>query len=266
MDTGRQSRPARPPGPAAGSAPQGGTGVSAERSAGEGRQNAADLDRSGSIAAGLYEFIRAEVIAGRFTPGQRLSEASLSRQYKVSRSPVREAVAALEREGLVTRNGMVIRVRERTEQEILDIYQVRIHLEGALAADAAQRRQPMDLRRLRIALGAADSVDVTDPHALMAANRVFHDALTAAAHNTTLAELQDRLTAQINITPATTLSSEGRWPEACEEHRLIARAVEDRDSETARVIAEKHMTTARDIRIRLYESGIPGFGDAANRT
>lgn len=229
-------------------------------------QTVRELDRSGGMATGLYELIRADVVAGRVLPGQRLSEASLGRQYGVSRSPVREAVAYLERDGLVVRSGMVIRVRERTEQEILDIYQVRIYLESATAGDAAQRRQPMDLRRLGAALDVADNADVTDPQVLMSANRMFHDALAAAAHNATLAELQDRLTAQVNILPATTLSTPGRWPQACEEHRLIVRAVEDRDSETARAVAEKHMTEARDIRLRLYESSVSGTGDAANRT
>lgn len=235
-------------------------------SADEGLREVRELDRSGSVTDSLYELIRAEVIAGRFTPGQRLSEASISRQYGISRSPVREAIASLEHDGLVTRNGMVIRVRERTEQEILDIYQVRIYLEGAIAADAAQRRQSMDVRRLKTSLDAADSVSAADPHALMSANRIFHDALAAAAHNATLAELQDRLTAQVNILPATTLSNSGRWPEACEEHRLIVRAVEDRDSGTARAVAEKHMTAARDIRVRLYESGVSGTGGVTKWT
>jgi DNA-binding GntR family transcriptional regulator len=219
-----------------------------------GRPGVPELDRTGNIAAGLYEILRAEVVAGRFSPGQRLSEASLGRQYGVSRSPVREAVASLERDGLVVRNGMVIRVRERTEQEILDIYQLRIHMEGATAADAAQRRQPVDLRRLASALDAAEAVDGADPEAMMSANRLFHDALAAAAHNQTLSDLQERLTAQVHTLPATTLSTPGRWAEAREEHRLIMRAVEDRDSETARSVAERHLTEARDIRISLYES------------
>lgn len=229
--------------------------MSAERGgAGGGISALPELNRSGNIAAGLYEIIRAEVVAGRLTPGQRLSEASLGRQYGISRSPVREAVTSLERDGLVERNGMVIRIRERTEQEILDIYQVRIYMEGASAADAAQRHQPMDLRRLDAVLDAADAVDTSDLEAMVSSNRLFHDTLTAAAHNATLTELQDRLTAQIHTLPAKTLGAPGRWREACEEHRLIVRAVRDRDPETARSLAERHMAEARDIRVRLFEA------------
>lgn len=238
--------------------------MSAKRSADGGISAVPELDRSGNMSAALYEIIRTEVVAGRLAPGQRLSEASISRQYGVSRSPVREAVASLERDGLLVRSGMVISVRERTEQEILDIYQVRICMEGATAADAAQRRQPMDLRRLAAALDVADTVDLTDPRAMVSANRLFHDALVGAAHNTILAELQERLTAQIHTLPATTLSAPGRWQEACGEHQLIMRAVEDRDSGTARSVAEKHMTEARDIRIKLYESIVSASATAGH--
>lgn len=217
-------------------------------------QGVRSLDVSGGKSAGFYELIRGDVISGALEPGQRLSEASLSRQYGVSRSPVREALASLERDGLVERIGMVARVRQRTAEEMLDIYQVRIYLEGAIAADAAQRRNTIDVRRLNAALEAGADIDVRDPKALLAANRQYHDALAAACHNATLSDLQRRLNAQIATLPAKTLSYPGRWPEANDEHAEIAKAVEAQDADTARTIAERHMTRARDIRLTLYET------------
>lgn len=213
------------------------------------------LDVSRGRAAGFYELIRADVIAGNLVAGERLSEAALSRKYGVSRSPVREALASLERAGLVERVGLVARVRERTESEVLDIYQVRVYLEGAIASDAAQRRHPMDVHRLDAAIQAADGVDTDDLKALVAVNRLFHDALAVASHNETLRDLQNRLTAQvatIRTTPSTTLGFPGRWQEAHEEHVLIARAVAANDADTARAVAERHMARSRDIRIQLF--------------
>ncbi|HEY3684081.1 MAG TPA: GntR family transcriptional regulator [Streptosporangiaceae bacterium] len=212
------------------------------------------LDVSSGKAAGFYELLRADVVSGALRPGQRLSEASLSREYGVSRSPVREALASLERDGLVERIGMIARVCERTAEEMLDIYQVRIYLEGAIAGDAAQRRNTIDVRRLHAALEAGVGIDTTDPKALLSANRVFHDALATACHNATLADLQRRLNAQIATLPAKTLSFPGRWPEAHAEHAGIVTAVETQDADTARTIAERHMTRARDIRLTLYET------------
>lgn len=228
--------------------------MSSEANAGPATGGARSLDVSGGKAAGFYELLRADVISGALQPGQRLSEASLSREYGVSRSPVREALASLERDGLVERIGMVARVRERTAEEMLDIYQVRIYLEGAIAHDAAHRRNDIDLRRLKAALESGADIDTTDPKALLSANRVFHDALAAACHNATLADLQRRLNAQIATLPAKTLGYPGRWPEAHKEHAEIIKAVESRNAETARTIAENHMARARDIRLQLYEN------------
>ena len=211
------------------------------------------LDSSAGVAAGFHELMRADVIAGRLAPGQRLSEASLSRQYGVSRSPVREALASLERDGLIERRGLVAHVRQRSVDETLDIYQVRIYLEGAIAKDAAQRRNPHDLRRLESALQFGRTVDPADPDALLTANRLFHDALAQASHNATLIELQDRLTAQVATLPATTLSVPGRWTQAQDEHERISSAVAAGDADTAQGIADQHMTEARDIRMKLYE-------------
>lgn len=214
------------------------------------------LDTSGGIAAGLYQVIQSDVIAGRLVSGQRLAEAALSRQYKVSRSPVREALASLERDGLVQRRGTSVFVRERSMQEVLEIYEVRIYLEGAIAKDAAERRHPYDRPQLEGALAYGWTVDADDRIALLKANRLFHDALAHASRNTTLIELQDRLTAQVSTLPSTTLSVPGRWEEAQREHALITDAVSRGDADAARAVAEMHMAKSRDIRMRLYEESV----------
>lgn len=207
-------------------------------------------------AAGFYELIRNAIVSGSLGPGERVSEAGLAREYGASRSPIREALASLDRDGLVERHGLMVRVRERTPEEVLDIYRLRIHIEGAIAYDAAHRRQLLDLSRLEAAIDFAADVDSDDPDAMIQANRLFHSALSVAAHNETLSETQDRLSTQVAVLPSTTLGAPGRWSEAVGEHRQIMEAVRSRDADTARTVAENHMTTARDIRLRLYEADI----------
>lgn len=202
-------------------------------------------------AAQLYHQLRTDLVAGRFTPGQRLSEASLGREYGVSRSPIREATVRLEHDGLIERQGMVIRVRNRTADEIVDIYRVRVFLEGAIAADAATRHYDVDLARVGQTWQDADEVDPTDLAALTKVNRAFHNALAAAAHNATLQDLQQRLTDQVSALPATTLSHPGRWEQAHREHRQILDAIRRGDADAARSAAEQHMARARDIRLAL---------------
>lgn len=206
--------------------------------------------RSGESKSGvLYAQLRRDLTAGEFAPGARISEAELSRVYGVSRSPIREAVVRLEAEGLLSRSGMVISVRARSEREIIDIYRVRVHLEAEIAADAARRREELDVVRLRAAVDAEAAIDSTDPTAVVEANRRFHAALAEASHNLTLVELQGRLTAQIATLPATTLRAPGRWERAHAEHGEIAEAVALQDAETAARIARAHMQEAKDLRV-----------------
>jgi len=204
-------------------------------------------------ADALYAGIKADLMAWRITAGSRLSEASLSRRYGISRSPIREATTRLMGDGLLERTGMVIRVRERTFEEVMDIYRVRVFLEGAIAVDAASRRRDMDVMRMRAALESEFGVSRNDSLAVAQANNAFHQALAVAAHNLTLIDLQSRLLAQVSVLPSTTLSYPGRWEEAHSEHERLLQAVEARDVEVARATAELHMSRACEIRLKMFE-------------
>src|SRR5688500_4429468 len=84
-------------------------------------------------ATALYEDLRGDLTNGRWAPGARLSELELVRHYSVSRTPIREALARLEQDGLLERRGSSIYVRERSADEVIDIYRARVYLEGAVA-------------------------------------------------------------------------------------------------------------------------------------
>ncbi|MEU3657085.1 GntR family transcriptional regulator [Streptomyces sp. NPDC032161] len=206
----------------------------------------------GSLA--LYTQMSEDILHGRLTDSDRWSELALSERYGVSRTPIREALTRLEQDGIVVRQGTMARMRERTADEINDIYRARTWLERAIAEDAATRRGEVDLLRLRAAWDREDKLDPesSTPLELMLANRDFHDALAKAAHNEALADLQSRLTLQVAQLPATTLSAPGRWAHAHEQHRQLIEHVANRDANTAGRLAELHMSEARDIRLALH--------------
>jgi DNA-binding GntR family transcriptional regulator len=200
----------------------------------------------------LYERLRTALAAEEFPAGSRISEIDLCARFDMSRTPIREALVRLEQDGLIERRGSALFVRDRTADETIDIYRVRVELEGAIAFDAAHRRSETDLLRLESAAGAGEELSGTeDPAMLQAANSTFHRALAAACHNQTLQDLQDRLTAQVAKLPATTLSFPGRWQESIREHRELIDAIRSQDGERARGIGSRHMKEAADIRIKL---------------
>ena len=200
----------------------------------------------------LYERLRTALAEGELPAGSRISEIDLCARFDVSRTPIREALARLEQDGLIERRGSALFVRDRTADETIDIYRVRVHLEGAIAFDAAHRRSETDLLRLESAAAAGEELSGTeDPTLLQAANTTFHRALAAACHNQTLQALQARLPAQVAKLPSTTLSFPGRWQEAVREHRELIDAIRSQDGERARGIGSRHMQEAADIRIKL---------------
>jgi DNA-binding GntR family transcriptional regulator len=200
----------------------------------------------------LYERLRTALAAEELAPGTRISEADLCDRYEVSRTPIREALARLEQDGLLERRGSVLFVRDRSADETIDIYRVRVYLEGAIAFDAAHRRSETDLLRLESA--AAHGSELTgseDPALLQAANTTFHRALAVACHNQTLQDLQSRLTAQVAKLPSTTLSFPGRWEASVREHSGLVEAIRAQDADRARNVGTGHMNAAAEIRIKL---------------
>lgn len=200
----------------------------------------------------VYERLRGEIVEGTFDAGANLVELALAERYGTSRTPIREALRRLEQDGLVERGDRGMRVRARSPEEILEIYEVRIALEATAASAAATRHTDLDLIRVRKAQSAMDAVTTDDPPAMAAANRAVHEAIWTASHNGTVVDLLTRLNNHLTRYPATTLKSAGRWEEALGEHHALIRAIESRDAALAGSLAQDHMTKARDLRLQIY--------------
>lgn len=215
--------------------------------------------------ADVYQRLHDDVVSGELDPGEPLVETALAQRYGVSRTPVREALNRLEQDGTIERQHRSLRVRTRTPTEILEIYEVRITLEGLAAYEAAQNRTDWDLRRLASARrtmeglrppdggGTTTSADAaTSAAGLATANRAFHEALWTAGHNATLVDLLHRLHDHLRRYPETTLVSEGRWKRVLRDHVEMSTLIENRAAAAARDLAQRHMRAARDIRLTMF--------------
>ncbi|HEY2637185.1 MAG TPA: GntR family transcriptional regulator [Solirubrobacteraceae bacterium] len=199
----------------------------------------------------LYARLYEDVVAGVWDD-TALVEAGLARHYGTSRTPIREALRRLEQDGLAERRDRSLRVRARSPEEILDIYDVRIALEGLAAATAAERHGVLDLARMRRAAEAMRALEPADSRAMAAANRRFHETLWDAAHSSTLVDVLRRLHDHLRRYPESTLRAPGRWAAALAQHDELVDHIEARDATGARARAEAHMTEARDIRLRMF--------------
>ncbi|MGW0003442.1 GntR family transcriptional regulator [Nocardia grenadensis] len=207
----------------------------------------------------VYERVRGAILDGTLSPGQLVSENQLAGEYGASRTPVREALHRLEAEMLIERVGRTVRVRTTSPEEILDIYEVRITLEGAAARGAALRATELDRARLRAASASMRAAG-NDPAERAATNRVFHETLWNASHSPTLVDLLQRLNVHLIRYPSTTLEDDERWHTVLVEHDAMIEAIESRDAARAQSLAESHMTGAREVRLEMMTRRVAATG------
>jgi DNA-binding GntR family transcriptional regulator len=201
-----------------------------------------------------YERIRDAILEGTFPPGAQLVEVVIAEICGVSRTPAREALTRLEQDGLVERGPRGLIVRERSPEQILDIYETRVVLEAMAARMAADRYTELDKVRIMRFMEACERADNSDPAAMAAANSHFHQSIWEASHNGALIDVLNRLRMHLARYPETTLSHPGRWAEVLHEHRAIADAIVARDPERAAALTEQHFKRAREIRLESWAS------------
>lgn len=194
---------------------------------------------------GLKEVVRRRileaVLTGELSPGQVVQTNQLAQRYEVSRTPVREALTALEQEGLVTAlpyRGYV--VRALTLDEARDIYLMRAVIEGATAERAATRLTDEDLD----ALGALRPPErlqgqrysiVLDDHF-----NDFHRRIAGAADSPRLARALEGLLHDVQRLQSISVNAPS--PEQIHrEHLEIHAALRSRDPARARQAMDDHI-------------------------
>jgi DNA-binding GntR family transcriptional regulator len=211
------------------------------------------MKRTGPEA--VYESLRSDILAARLRPGMPISESALAADLGVSRTPIREALFRLEQDGLLGRGPRGMEVRERSPEEILDIYEVRAALEAVASRDAAERRREMDiatLQRLNEDFAAAVGTGQEQPSGAAGANLAFHQAVWLTARNAACLDALTRLQAHLGRYSGTTLSVPGRGPAAVQEHAAILDAIIRQDPDAAAALAAEHMSKAKQVRLSLF--------------
>ena len=204
-------------------------------------------------SASLYADVRRQIVEGSLQPGALLTEAALTATYDVSRTPVRSALAHLEQDGLLGRSARGYTVRQRSAEEVVELFEARIILELAVAETAAARHTVLDLARLTHIHEQAE--DIQDDLALIALNNTFHTALRQAAHNRAITDLMQRLDAQLAVYDSRTGGSAEDKALTFAEHGRILDAVRARDGKRAQEEMLIHVSRSRDLRIDALARG-----------
>ena len=210
-----------------------------------------------------YEVLKHAIITGEIPAGERIVETDYADRLHISRTPLREALRKLERDGLVEyvlRRGVV--VRAFTIADVEEIYTIRNALEmltlPAIIANATEN----DIRSLREILGEMDPlVERSDIPSLSPRARSFHAALTAISGQKRIIRAIEGQDEYITRFSALSIAKEDRRQSAHEEHHELVNLVEKRDLEGFETLMRKHIERSKqNCLVALEESGLKRNG------
>lgn len=179
-------------------------------------------------------------------PGERLQEVSLAAQLGVSRTPVREALARLESEGMISVEGRGFVVPELSDADVAEIYEIRFLLEPAAVASAVGEADGIDLASLAAAVDDAVAAERSgDFHAFLEANSRFHHAWRAMVPNRRMSRLLDQYVGHVRFLRVLTLGDPAARKAALTGMKAIHAAFKKRDPAAASAAMHKHLEVAR---------------------
>jgi DNA-binding GntR family transcriptional regulator len=210
------------------------------------------VDRVRTVAAMLEE----EIVLGWLLPRERLVEEELAERLGVKRHVVREALAELERVGLVERipnRGAVVRLLDPAE--VRQIYSVREVLETLAAEQIPLPVAPEVLAPLRALQQLhAEAVAGGDARGAFRANIRFHETLFRACGNPHLVELIQGLAQKVHGARSITAASPEHLALARDEHAAMVEALAGGDRARLVALCRQHLGPSRDAYIAAVEA------------
>lgn len=204
----------------------------------------------------VYEYLREEIITGGIAPGERLIEEKIAKRIQVSRSPIREAIRLLEKDGLVTVNkGGGVTVFNPDIKNFKYLYECRVELEPVAAYYAAKRitKEQIDTLRKQLFFNKkrSEKYELKTIHDM---NTRFHEGIVQASGNPFLIKMISQLRGinsmyRIAILKGNVLRAES----AIQEHLKIFEAIVNGYAEEARQYMRDHIVNDYNFYMDIYK-------------
>ena len=224
------------------------SGASAPMDRARSPRAAAPLTRDGNASARVADALREAIVGGEYPPGSRIRQEAIAERFGASRVPVREALKALEADGLVTlvaNTGAWVTRLSLAECE--EVYQTRERVEPLLLRYSAPHLDEAELDELeRLAERMAETSDVEE---FLRLDREFHQLSYAGADTLVLGDLVRRLwnTTQPYRRAYTLMIDAHSQRIVHDEHHMLVTALRDHDIDTAERVIEGHIRRTRRL-------------------
>lgn len=216
------------------------------------------LGRRANLAEQIADSVRNMIVAGDLKPGERIVESRIAREIGVGQPTVREALVALEHQGLVVRKanqGCV--VTSLTRNEICQLIRIRAELETLAVELAVESAADEDIAKLlKITDSMREAADARDPQRFFQLDLAFHQTLWRLSNNSFLPRLLEQALAPLlaflfirNLRRHIDID----MTDSAQAHVDMAEAILSRNKETARRVAQEKLMMFADQHLALYE-------------
>jgi DNA-binding GntR family transcriptional regulator len=200
-------------------------------------------ESAGTLADEAYRFVRREILAGRLAEGDVVAEGTVAGQLGISKTPVRQALQSLRREGLLevgSRRQLI--VRGVTEEHRREVHDVREALESLVVRRACIAMAIEDIDYLRLLLMRQKrAVDVGDEEAFIEFDEEFHLYMAAASGLPLVERFLNQLRGFVRVMRLGSTRSPGHLGAVYREHVAIVDAIEARKPAKAARALRDHL-------------------------
>jgi DNA-binding GntR family transcriptional regulator len=203
-----------------------------------------EFERAELLPTKLAGYLRAEIVAGRLKPGDRLIEQAIAETCGVSRVPLREAMRILATEGLIVispHRGASVNLL--SDVELVELFGARAAIEGFAAMNAAIKQPKFAIATMRKTLQRMQAAVKRDDRVSYYSLAVdFHKELVLAGGNNVMVRMYEQIRRQLSRYQAAMSAMPDLPSRSNVEHARILKAIERGDGQAARIASEGHIT------------------------
>ena len=196
-----------------------------------------------------YVKLKNAILLNHFKSGRWLSGSKLAKAFNMSRTPVREALNILEREGFVEiRNGLGVAVKEVTEKDIHELIEVRLALECSALESSGFSPDPGELEQLEKGWQVLQHKwrrdQLSDLEEVMTLDYATHDFLVASSRNGHLVDIIKNISAHIRRVQFLSVTALNEVDKTIQQHLDLLAAVKNHDIPNALILLREHISEA----------------------
>jgi DNA-binding GntR family transcriptional regulator len=203
--------------------------------------------RTLSLAEQVFERLEGEILSGKYQRGELLTEMRLVSDLGVSRTPVREALHRLEQEHVIEITSKGILILGVTEQDLKDIFAIRLRIEGLASYCATESMTAEQLAELKETLELQEFyVAKQDPERIKTMDSKFHQLIYRYCGSAVLNDTLLPLHKKVQKYRRASVEDNSRAQQSAREHRAIFEAIEARDAALAEKYTTEHIANAAE--------------------